>query len=297
MSTRIREELELAINGSLLFSIDRAANKELFIAVEMQLIKDIADLMKIVLSREHFAERGLEIIETAKACIKAYKTDCGPFLHYFNASLKKTLFIAEAKEKANEHRGGILIDEKTDRLIRKILKYADACGDKINDFEFQKRIAEKLDVSFESVRDVIEINDNAAAQSGDSSISNEDCDGSKLFDNIAAAIESAEERAEKLEFVREIIVSIDAAFKGQQERTKPLLAKLLTIRFIEALDDVSHIGEIAREQTFLDADICSDYKKRGKIPTAREIAAIFGVHEASASRTLKTFLEKIPRKC
>lgn len=93
---RTKEELESLINGSLLFSIDRVKDAELFVVEERKFISDLADLMR--LTRRDFAEIGSEIIITAKACIRAYKKESGVFLNYFNHALKTALIKEKIKE-------------------------------------------------------------------------------------------------------------------------------------------------------------------------------------------------------
>jgi hypothetical protein len=296
---RTANELEQLISGSALFSIDRAKDGERFANEEMLFLKNLMEHLLITRKDDikDINKWSVEIMETAKACVKAYKVEHGtPFLHYFNAALKKKLIIARAKENANEYRGGLSVDEKTELFIRHIVKYANTRGDDINDPDVQEKIADKFGVSLEIVREAVEINRNATVRPGDEIKSNEDGDGYKLFDQIAANTELADERVEKIEFVREIVSLIDAAFREQQERTKPLLAKMLTALIIEELAVVSLMERTVRGAAFWDADIYADYKADGGIPTNREISAVLGVHEASASRTLKNFLEKIRQK-
>jgi hypothetical protein len=297
---RTAKELEQLISDSALFSIDRAKDGERFANEEMRFIKNLMEHLLITRKEDikDINEWSVEVMETAKACVKAYKVERGiPFLHYFNAALKKKLFIARAKERENERRGGLSIDEEKKRLIRHILKYCDKRGDDINDPDVQEKIADKFGVSLEIVREAVEINYDATVQSGDAIKSNEDGDGGRLFDRIATDVELADKRIEKIESIRKIVISIDTAFREQQERTKPLLAKLLTAYLIKTLEDVCLIKMAGGlESEFWDAEIYTGYQAYGEIPTAREISETFGKHEAHASRTFNNFLEKIKQK-
>jgi hypothetical protein len=91
-----REELENLINGSPLFSIDRVTDAELFATEERRFLNHLAELTAIV--RKDFSEIGFEIIQTAKACIKAFKPENGIFMHYFNSALKIRLLKERKKE-------------------------------------------------------------------------------------------------------------------------------------------------------------------------------------------------------
>jgi len=294
--TRTKDELERLINGSELFSIDRSVGGDTFTVEERKLLTNLADYMKI--TRKDFDERGLEILATAKDCIKSYKAEKGAFLNYFNVALAKNVFVAEAKERAEEHRVGVSISDKKIELIRAVLKYRDTSGKNINDPDVQEEIANKLEsqgVTFEMVREAVEINYNATVISGDSRETNDDGDdGNTLFDMIPADMESVDEGMVKIESLRKIVDRIDTAFIEQQDRTKPILKKLLTVRLIEAIDDVSLIERVAFERAFFDVEIYADYKANNKIPTARDIVG--KDHEAGASRTLNNFLKKIRSK-
>jgi hypothetical protein len=292
---KTREELENLINGSPLFSIDRARDVELFATVEMHFLNDLAELMRT--TRKDFSEIGFEIIQTAKACIKAYKSDGGAFLHYFNSALKRTLLTAKARQMADDRRGGLTLDEKTEQTIRQILKLAKVRGEDIHDGDFQKKMAPALNIPIAVVVDAIAIHDGMAVRSGNDRVTGKDGDESELFSFIAATIDTAEDTVISFESVREVVISIDTVFREQQERTKPLLAKLLTARLLDAIDEIRLVERVMADIAFLDGDIYSRYISNSTVPTAREIAEAHGVLEASASRTLKTFLEKVKPKC
>jgi hypothetical protein len=285
---KAKEELENLINKSQLFSIDGSRDTELFATEERRFINDLAELMKA--TRKDFAEVGLEIIQTAKACIKAYKPDCGNFLNYFNSSLKKTVHVAKAKQIIEQKRNGFTLDEKTDQTIRQLIKYAKAKGDDIYSRNFAKKASEALNISFQKVEEAIAINEGIAIRVKNAI--NQDGEKSEIFDFIAAKIDTPEEAATKENSIRVIVEAMDMEFRKQQERTKPLLKKLLTIRLIEAIDEIKFFEKILSGITFLDSEVCSQYKLHGSIPKAREIAEANGKSEESASRTLKIFLEK-----
>ncbi|MDR0453602.1 MAG: hypothetical protein LBH05_02170 [Deferribacteraceae bacterium] len=291
---KIREELEILINESPLFLINYADNVELFVTEERRLLNDIAKLMQII--RKDFNEIGLEIICTAKACIKAYKAEHGVFLNYFNTSLKKTLYVTKGKKVANDRRGGITISEKTEQTIRKVIKYAEKRNKDIYNQDFQSNIAETLNITILEVQDAITINDNATILSGNDKISNRDGSENNLFEYIAVSTKTPEEALVNASSAREIAVLINTAFRKQQERTKPLLSKLLTARLIDEIDEPQFLKEIMQDLTFVDEDIYSGYFTHGKIPMMREIASIYRTKEASASRMLNTFLRKISKE-
>lgn len=290
---KTREELEKIINCSPLFSIDRVIDREYFVIEERRFLANLAELMSIV--RKDFDKIGYEIILTAKSCIKAYKAENGVFLNYFYTALKKTLFTTTAKERMSDIRRGLTLDQKTDQTIRQIIKYLKACGADIHDNGIVNKLSEALNIPPAKVLEAIEINENIVVKSGNKKISNEYGEESELFDFIAAKTDTPEETLIHEEKVREIILSVDEEFQKQQERTKPLLSKLLTAKLLNASDYAFQLIEKnVLRISFIDSEIFSVCAKSNVIPTAREIAEANGVHEASASRTLKTFLTRLP---
>lgn len=179
---RTREELENIINGSPLFSIDRTVDAELFDITEMRFLNDLVELLSRV--RKDFAEIGLEVMLTAKACIKAYKIENGAFLNYFNVALKRKLKTSRAEEMVDNARGGRTLDEKTKRTIIKIYKLAKVRNENIKDEVFQKKVAEALGLTLEAVCEAIAINEDITVVSGNKKVKNEDGDETEFFDFI-----------------------------------------------------------------------------------------------------------------
>lgn len=99
------------------------------------------------------------------------------------------------------------------------------------------------------------------------------------------------------EIVKEKILAIDAIFKGQRETSKAILSKLLTARLAEIFFELDLIEWVWEKTSFIDSAILKDFLKTNEVPTAREIAKTCGRQEASASRTLNSFLDKLRGSC
>jgi len=284
-------ELEKLINESPLFLIDRVKDKEFFVAEERRFLADLAELMSF--TRKNFREIGYEIAITAKACIKSYNAECGAFLNYFNTALKKSLFTQKAKEEISDTRTGLTLDQKTDKIIRRIVQYTNTYGGDPNKSGFVNEIADALNILPEKAAEAISINSHLFVQSGNDIIRNKEGKKGELFDFLTDKSCSSENALiDDASFLMHI-QAIDSAFKKQQDRTKPLLSKLLTARLLKALDDIRLIEKAISGISFIDNQIYARYKKKRTVPTAKEIAESFGVMEASASRTYNIFIEKI----
>jgi hypothetical protein len=115
----------------------------------------------------------------------------------------------------------------------------------------------------------------------------------KIFDLIAAADDSPEDKVVSADMARYIVRIVNLVFKIQQERTKALLSKLLTIKLLEALLFVYSEAEVLEELVFVDSGILSVYKSGGELPSAKEIAVISDTTEQQASRTINRFWGKL----
>jgi len=287
------KELEKLINESALFLIDRVRDNELFVAEERRFLADLAELLSLV--RKDFHIIGYEVFVTAKACIKSYKAECGAFLNYFNVALKKSLFVQKAKEEISETRSGLTLDQKTDRIIRRIVQYTKICGEDHDKSGLVNKIADALNIQQEKVTQAIATNRDIFVQSGNAPTINKDGKEGELFDFIADKTSSPDKALIDELSVQMHIKAIDSVFRRQQDRIKPLLSKLLTARLLKDLGDIQLIEKVISGISFINKQLYTCYKEDRTVPTAREIAESYGVMEASASRTLNTFIEKIKR--
>jgi len=290
---KTQKELEKLINESPLFLIDRVRDKELFVTEERRFLTDLADYLK--LTRKDFRSIGFEIFTAGKACIESYKAENGVFLNYFNSALKRTLFTQKAKEEISETRGGLKLDQKTNLIIRRMLQYIKINGANPDESGFADKIAAALNIPLEKAVEAIMINHDVFVQSGNVLITNKDGKKDELFNLIADKTSPPDKALIDEVSVQTRIQAIDAAFQKQQERTKPLLSKLLTTRLLKALDDIQLIEKVIPGISFIDKQLYARYKENRSVPTAREIGESFGVMETSISRTINTFTEKINR--
>ena len=280
-----REKYEQLILSSPLFSLDRERDR---VAYQREVFKmvEILYLYKVACDKR-YEEYGLEIAETANTCIENYDPQNGNFVHYFNAAMKKARIRAEAQRDMQETRGGIHIASEDDRSIRAVLKYMKKNEITHPTAEQIKRIAEAQGVTEQRVRDLLRMNAESVAISD--TMQNEDGEEISLFDTIASD-ENIEQEFISADNCRVLLESIQTAYDGCQERQKPILSAMLTVKIAAVVRQY----EIPVMQfSFVDKQILMEYIQTGTLPTQRDIAARFDKNEASISRTLKEFLGKI----
>ena len=72
-----------------------------------------------------------------------------------------------------------------------------------------------------------------------------------------------------------------------------MLAMLITSKIALLANEDDKLLNFIRKKSFFDGEVFEESLKRGEQIQAKEIAKRFGVVEASASRTWKSFKEKI----
>ena len=284
-----REKYEQLILASPLFSLDRERDRTAYQREALKMVEYLY-LYLMEINAERYVEYGVEITETANSCIENYDPQNGDFLHYFNAAMKKEYTRESAKRRMQEMRGGIRVTDEDDRNLRAVIKYMRA--NKIDDptAEQIERIAEALSVTEQRVCDLLKMN--AESTTISDTTQNNDGEEISLFDTIASD-ENIEQEFISADNCRVLLESIQTAYDGCQERQKPILSAMLTVKIAAVVRQY----EISVMQfSFVDKQILMEYIQTGTLPTQRDIAARFDKNEASISRTLKEFLGKLKLK-
>jgi hypothetical protein len=95
------------------------------------------------------------------------------------------------------------------------------------------------------------------------------------------------------ELVREILLAINEEYASCQERSKPIISAYLTVALRNEFEKLELNLSTCE---FIDQRIIDEYSSTGRFPTQREIAAGFGKNEASISRTIRNFFDKLKEK-
>ena len=200
--------------------------------------------------------------------------------------------IAKAKEIIEEKRQGIRVSNEDDKLIRRIIALANSKGLDVCDLTIQQKISKALNLELSRLQELLRINDDAVAVS--STVTNDDGDEVELFDLQSSHEKNAEDKmADESAFVS-LVEKINGVFNTVQDRQKKLLSMLLTVEIIKACDeDLDKAKNVLTGKELFNKEVFDYYEKYGKLPTAREISALCGVHAESASRTYKNFKEKL----
>lgn len=288
-----REEYENLINNSPLFEIDKESSPALYKSERYNFLTLLTDYYRLyIYPNKTLDSYSMTLMETAMECIKYYDKNKGEFLHLFNSSMKRDLHIAKAKEIIEEKRQGIRVSNEDDKLIRKIIAFANSKGLDIYDITVQQKISKVLNLELSRLQELLRINDDAVAVS--STVTNEDGDEVELFDLQSSHEKTAEDRlAEESAFIT-LVERIDNVFITVQDRQKKLLSMLLTVEIIKACDeDLDKAKNVLTGKELFNEEVLDYYEKHGELPTVKQIGKILGVSEQSLSRTYKNFKEKL----
>ena len=293
---RVKEEYENLINSSRLFTIDKEKDSILYKTEWLHFTVLLVEYYSnYVFTGKTLDSYSMELMETAVECVKYYDITKGiPFLHYFAVSLKKALSKSKGKEVVDTMRGGMNISEAVGRKIREILKYAQVQGKNVHDDNFQINVAKLLKLPVSKVKKLIDINTNSVVVP--ETRENEDGDEITIFDTISSDEFNPEEKFLQNDNIEQWLKSFLEVYHELQERTKPIVRKLLTVRLIENFEHPYLFEKYCYDLECIDKTIRDTYLQNGKFPSAREISAEFGVNEASSSRTMKIFLKKVREK-
>jgi hypothetical protein len=297
---RIKEEYEDLINHSQIFRIEKDKDGELYASAERRFLNDLVELL--LLTRHDFSEIGLEIIETARACIKSYDSQTGEFLHYFNKALSNRLRVTAGEKAAQERRSGLKVGN--DLLLKKIDRFTLMKGYDLSNISAVRHlcsdenilgvIAELCCVTKETVVYAIRTRYETAVL-GEFTV-NDDGEEISVFDTINQGL-SPDVVIERHDEVIELLKSVAAAYIKSRDSQKPILKKLISIKLVPLVLEIEYMTELSLTYDFWDTEIVEQYRSTGLVPTARDIAAKYDVMEQSVSRTINNFFNKVAVKC
>ena len=91
----------------------------------------------------------------------------------------------------------------------------------------------------------------------------------------------------------ELLDRIERVFDSLQERQKPILSCILTSKLSLKIAENQKLSEVFQDKQYYQDRIYQECLRRDAEVKAKEIAAQYGVTEASVSRTWRKFKEKL----
>lgn len=280
-----RKEYEIKINESPLFSLNKETQYNAYRKEALKMVEYLYFYLCAV-NYERYSDLGYEIVELANRCINNYDISKGVFLHYFNTAWKHEYKKIRQVNIENDKYRGLHISETDKRNVRKYIRLAQSRGSDCSTQEFIKNLSEAMNLPVVDVIEVIKLSGIAVESNV---MQNDDGENYDIFDLIAPD-ESIEEKVIQEENIYVIFEKIQTAYNSLQYRQKKIISDVITAKICANLEDICFWAE---HFDFINIEILEKYKKTGEIPTQRDIAQKNNRDEASISRTLKQFKEKL----
>lgn len=279
-----KKKYEERIMNSPLFSLDREKEFTAYKRESYKMVEYIYCYLMAVNERD-YEPYSCEIMEVATRCISNYDSSKGIFIHYFNASWRREYSRILGKKAYDQQLRGIKISEEERRGIHKYLKLAERLGSSCSRSELYQKMADAMEIPIEKVRQIAELSEIRVATA---TLSNDDNEEIDLWEIVSDGT-SIEEKIEMTDSVSDLLDLIERAFCGLQDRQKPIVSDIMTVKIMPVLTKDSEI----HKYTFISNDVINILDARGRCPTQKEIAEKYGRNEASISRTLKEFTLKL----
>ncbi len=286
-----KDEYEKLIDASPLFSLDREKEHAAYQREALKMVEHLYCYLMAV-NLNDYEPYGVEIVDVARRCIGNYDPSAGRFLNYFSSAWKKTYGHIVGKELVKDTFRGIHFSEDDERNFRKYMKLANSMGMDTNSPEFKKKISDAMGLSIDEINALMKM-DSSKPVSG--SYINEEGEESNLIDQLDSG-QSTEADIIQIETAKELLDLIEITYDQLQDRQKPMLAMLITSKISLMIGEDTSLLDYFKTKAFYDNGIYEESIKRGEQIQAKEIADQFGVAEASASRSWKTFKEKVKEK-
>ena len=282
-----KEEYEKLIIGSSLFSLDKENEKVAFRRESYKMVEYLYCYL-LAINREKFEPFGCEITEVATRCINNFDSTKGTFLHYFNAAWKKEYDHIRGNQALEEKYHGIRISQDIKRNLKRYLRYESSLCLNSSQQDSYEAIARLMGCPVEDVYQLAELAGCRTvyfeSQRNGENLSN-------LFEQLSDW-DLVEDRVITADSLRDILSSSEKAYLSLQKRQRPIISDMLTIRVCDFISD-SRLD--TSDYSFISTDIVQKYAKSHTLPTQREIAQKYGKNEASISRTVKEFIQKVKR--
>lgn len=279
-----KEKYEKLISETLLFSIDKDKQSVLYRKESLKLVEYLYCYL-LAINKEKYEPYGCEIVDVATRCINGYDKS-SDFIHYFNAAWSREYSHICGNEIINNKFQGMKLSDQERRDIKKYMRIVSRCNPNMTQEERLIKVSELMELPLERIKQLSETADTRIVSEVAHNSEGEEV---SLFDQIEEKF-ATETYFDNLASLTELLDQVEAAYSKVQERQKPIISDMLTIKI--GLD-IWEIEKLAKKYEFISFEISESIKHTGNVPTQRDIAEKYGKNEASVSRTMKEFLKKV----
>ena len=281
-----KEKYEKLINESCLFELDGETQYTAFKREAYKMVEYLYCYL-LAVNEQKYEEYGCEITEVATRCLSNYSKDKGDFLHYFNASWKLEYQHIMGKQALTEKFHGIRITEEEKRAVRKYMHLTANMDAGLPVETLYSKLSSAMGISVEKVRELAQI---ARVQVSSDSYVNDDGENRSIWDQLAGD-STADTPIYEKETIDGIFLAIERAFQELQQRQRPMLSDMITIRLCAQISEKQ-----SRQYSFISKEIMDAWTTTGSLPSQRDIAKKYERDETSVSRSVKDFINKLRKE-
>lgn len=273
-----KREYEKLITDSPLFSLDKKEEETAFKREERKMVGYLYCYLMAVKARD-YEPYGMEITEVALRCIRNFDVSKGVFLHYFTSAWKQEFLRCRGDKALDQELHGLKVSEEEKRAIKRLAR-------------FKQRGIERDDVQKEATEAGLLKGDVDMGFLSIETLFISETDAEDGSEELSRLCKLQGQEADPLKQILEkqaadnILRKIDAEFQDLQERQKPIISDLLTIKICSVCKD-------CYSYSFINMEMVNNWEKTGDFPTQRDIACKYGRDEASISRTYNKFIQTL----
>ena len=281
-----KDKYKKLIKESCLFELDRETQYTAFKRESYKMVEYLYCYL-LAVNEQKYEGYGCEITEVATRCLNNYSKEKGDFLHYFNAAWKFEYQHIMGNQLHIEKLRGIRITEDEKRAVSKYVRLTANVGSGLPNETLYSKIALAMGISVDKVRELAQL---ASVQISSDSYVNEDGETGSIWNQLVGA-SSADTSIYEEETIEEIFHAIETVFQGLQERQKPMLSDMITIKLCDQISETR-----SKQYSFISKEIIDAWTTTGVLPSQRDIAKKYGRDETSVSRSVKDFINKLRKE-
>lgn len=279
-----KAKYEALIKASPLFEIDKDTQSTAYRKESMKMVEYLYCYL-LAINEKKYEPFGCEIVDVATRCINGFDKT-GEFLNYFNRSWKNEYSHICGDEIVDNKFMGLRLSDQERREIKKYMRLINICNPEMSEAEKICKVAELMEMSVDEVKRIATLSETRVVSEYTSNTEGEEI---SAFDLLADDF-LIDSFFESLAALSEMLDEIESVFLGLQDRQKPIVADMLTIKIGS---EIFEIEKLSKKYSFISEDIAGQIKQSGTTPSQRDIAEKYGKNEASISRTMKEFLNKV----
>lgn len=281
-----KDKYEKLIKESCLFDLDKETQYTAFKRESYKMVEYLYCYL-LAVNEQKYEEYGCEITTIATRCLNNYSKEMGEFLRYFNAAWKLEYQHIMGNQVHIEKLHGIRITEDEKRAVSKYVRLAAHVDSGIPNETLYSKLALAMGIPIDKVRELAQL---ASVQISSDSYVNENGETGSIWDQLAGD-SSADTSIYEEEAIEEIFHAIETVFQGLQQRQKPMLSDMITIKLCDQISEKQ-----SRQYCFISKEIMDAWTTTGVLPSQRDIAKKYGRDETSMSRSVKDFINKLRKE-